>query len=45
MSNEKIIIGRGTKVYVAPLPECQRVVPERLTFTVDTAAALEATIQ
>jgi hypothetical protein len=44
MSNEKIIIGRGTKVYVAPLPECQRVVPERLTFTVDTAAALGATV-
>lgn len=43
MSSKKYVIGAGTKIYVAPLPECDRVPPDQLTFQtdVDTAGGAE----
>ena len=38
MSNGKYTIGRGTKVRVALMNECDRIIPEKPVFTVTTAA-------
>lgn len=41
MAGKKLIVGRGTVVTLAPLPECERIKPQETTFTVSAAGAAE----